>query len=74
MSKLKGCPFCGDQPTKRAMPSVGGGIIIAVVRCERCKIEKKVAYSPGIVNKPKDAAATAMRMASTEWNRRAEVV
>lgn len=73
MSKLKGCPFCGDQPTKCVMPSVGGGIVIAVVRCERCKIEKKIAYSPGTVNKPKDAAATAMRMASTEWNRRAEV-
>lgn len=73
MSKLKGCPFCGGEPTKHVMPSVGGNIIIAVVRCERCKIEKKVAYSPGVINKPKDAAATAMRMASTEWNKRAEV-
>lgn len=74
MSKLKGCPFCGAEPTKRIMTAMGGSIYIAVVRCEKCQIEKKVAYSPGRVNKPESAEATAMRMASTEWNRRAEVV
>ena len=53
------------------MTSFGGSIYIATVKCEKCGIEKKMAYSPGTVNKPKNAGVTAIRLAVKEWNRRA---
>lgn len=68
--ELKPCPVCGRAPTVRVLPSVGGSIYIASVRCDYCHIEKKIAYSPGRVNKPKNADVTAKRLASEEWNRR----
>lgn len=67
---LKPCPFCGGAPTVRVSPSMVGSIYIASVRCDKCQIEKKIAYSPGIVNKPKNAEVTAKRLASKNWNRR----
>ena len=70
-SELKPCPFCGGEPTKHIATAMGGNIYIAIVRCERCHIERKIAYSPGTVNKPKNAEATAFRMVGREWNRRA---
>ena len=68
---LKPCPFCGGRPRKSVMTSFCGSIYIATVKCEKCGIEKKLAYSPGTVNKPKNAEATALRLAGKEWNRRA---
>ena len=68
---LKPCPFCGGMPTRRIMTSMGGSIYIASVRCDKCQIEKKIAYSPGRINKPKNAESTALRLAGQEWNRRA---
>ena len=71
MAELKPCPFCGGEPAKRIMTSMGGQIYIAILRCDKCQIEKRIAYSPGKVNKPKNAEATAFRMVGREWNRRA---
>ena len=41
------------------------------IKCEKCGITKKMAYSPGKVNKPKNAVEAALRLAGKEWNRRA---
>lgn len=68
--ELKPCPFCGGKPTVRVSPSMSSSIYIASVRCDMCRIEKKIAYSPGRVNKPKNAEVTAKRLAGKEWNRR----
>ena len=69
--KLKPCPFCGKIPTKQVIASMSGSIYIASVRCDKCQIEKKIAYSPGKINKPKSAESTALRLAGKEWNHRA---
>ena len=71
MPDLKPCPFCGGKPVNSATTSFDGSIYIATVKCEKCGATKKVAYSPGKVNKPKNAVATALRLAGKEWNRRA---
>lgn len=72
MPDLKPCPFCGGKPVNSVLTSFGGAIYIATVKCKKCGIEKKLAYSPGKVNKPKNAEATALRLVGKEWNRRAE--
>lgn len=69
--ELKPCPFCGGKPVKSVMVSLGCSIYIATVKCEKCGITKKLAYSPGKINKPKNAEATALRLVGKEWNRRA---
>ena len=69
--ELKPCPFCGGAPARRIMTSMDGSIYIASVRCDKCQTEKKIAYSPGKINKPKNAESTALRLAGKEWNRRA---
>ena len=71
MPDLKPCPFCGGMPVKNVMASFSGSIYIATVKCEKCGITKKLAYSPGKINKPKNAEATALRLVRKEWNRRA---
>ena len=71
MADLKPCPFCGGEPVSNAMTSFGGAIYIATIKCEKCGITKKMAYSPGKINKPKNAASTALRLVAKEWNRRA---
>ena len=71
MPDLKPCPFCGSTPVKNVMASFGGSIYIATVKCKKCGITKKLAYSPGKINKPKNAEATALRLVGKEWNRRA---
>ena len=71
MTELKSCPFCGSKLVNSVMTSFGGSIYIATVKCEKCGITKKVAYSPGKINKPENAAATALRLVAKEWNRRA---
>ena len=68
---LKPCPFCGGKPVNGVTPSFDGSIYIATVKCEKCGITKKMAYSPGKVNKPKNAVAMALRLVGKEWNRRA---
>ena len=70
MPDLKPCPFCGGTPVKNVMASFSGSIYIATVKCEKCGITKKLAYSPGKINKPKNAEATALRLVGKEWNRR----
>lgn len=71
MPDLKPCPFCGGKPVNSVMTSFGGSIYIVTIKCEKCGIRKKMAYSPGKVNKPKNAVETALRLAGKEWNRRA---
>ena len=71
MPDLKPCPFCGGKPASSVMTSFCGAIYIATVKCEKCGITKKLAYSPGKINKPKNAEATALRLVGKEWNRRA---
>ena len=71
MPDLKPCPFCGGKPASSVMTSFGGAIYIATVKCEKCGITKKMAYSPGKINKPKNAVSTALRLVGKEWNRRA---
>lgn len=68
---LKPCPFCGGTPTRQVITSMSGSIYIASVRCDKCQIEKKIAYSPGKINKPKNAVSTALRLVGKDWNRRA---
>lgn len=70
-SELKPCPFCGSKPVNSVMTSFSGSIYIATVKCEKCGITKKPAYSPGKINKPKNAEATALKLVGKEWNRRA---
>lgn len=71
MDNLKPCPFCGGKPVNSVMTSFGGSIYIATIKCEKCGRTKQMAYSPGSVNKPKNAVATALRLAKKEWNRQA---
>ena len=67
--KLRECPFCGGKPVNSVTTSFDGYIYIATVKCEKCGLTKKMAYSPGKVDKPKNAVATALRLAGKEWNR-----
>lgn len=69
--RLRECPFCGGKPVNSVTTSFDGSIYIATVKCEKCGITKKMAYSPGKVNKPKNAVATALRLVGKVWNRRA---
>ena len=71
MPNLKPCPFCGGKPVNSVMTSFGGSIYIVTIKCEKCGITKKMAYSPGKVNKPKNAVEAALRLAGKEWNRHA---
>ena len=69
MAKLKPCPFCGRTDTLTTDVLKYDQIFLAKIEC-LCGAQKRIAYSPGTVNKPKNARATAARLASTEWNRR----
>lgn len=46
MPDLKPCPVFGGMPVKNVMASFSGSIYIATVKCEKCGIRKKMAYSP----------------------------
>lgn len=69
--RIKSCPRCGWKPeTSVRLPVGDNNIYIGIVSCGACRYTKHIAYSPGRVNKPKNAALTAVRLAVKEWNRR----
>lgn len=72
MSELKPCPFCGCEAERRIADGTTGRIIVVTTFCKSCGASVKSAYSPGVVNKPKDATTTALRLATKAWNRRAD--
>lgn len=69
-SKLKPCPFCGGEADRKIVDGIAGRIIAVLTFCKSCEAMVKTCYSPGIINKPKDATATALRLAAKDWNRR----
>nr|DAG39465.1 MAG TPA: restriction alleviation protein [Caudoviricetes sp.] len=73
MAKLKPCPFCGRTDTLTSDVLKYDRVFLAKIECS-CGALKRIIYSPGTVNKPKNARVTAARLASTEWNRRADNV
>lgn len=72
MAKLKPCPFCGGQADRKIADGIIQRMIVVTTFCKSCGATVRSAYSPGVVNKPKDATATALRLAAKQWNRRAE--
>ena len=69
---LKPCPFCGGEADRRIADGTIQGILIVTIYCKTCGASLRNAYSPGRVNKPKDATATALRLAARAWNRRSK--
>lgn len=70
MAELKPCPFCGGDADRKIADGISGKIIIVTSFCKSCGASVKTAYSPGTVNKPKNAIATALRLSARDWNRR----
>ena len=70
MAELKPCPFCGGEADRNVADGVAGRIIVVTTYCKSCGASVKSAYSPGVINKPKNAIATALRLAAKAWNRR----
>ena len=70
MANLKPCPFCGGEADQKVADGIAGTIIVVTTFCKTCRATVRSAYSPGVVNKPKNATATALRLATKTWNRR----